>query len=71
MIKITTQNATETRVHHWTTEASCLGLPVGKFPQQIETDLGNGQPFLCTSVTAERATYRQNYGCLELTIYND
>lgn len=70
-MKVTTRNAVESRVHHWSADASDLGLPVGEFPQQIGTDLGNGQPFICTSVNVERATYWQTHGCLELTVFND
>jgi hypothetical protein len=75
-MNITRDNATEHELHHWTMEASDLGLPVGRWPTTIPTDLGNGLPFLMQR--AERADgdlrwidYRQCNGCLTLRIFND
>lgn len=60
-------------LHHFTTEASDLGLRPGHWPQQIATDIGNGLPFIKSVVLAGGAgvTYLQANGCIKLTVYND
>jgi hypothetical protein len=43
--KATVQTCHEHEPRHWVTEAAELGLPVGRFPDKIVTDLGDGTPF--------------------------
>jgi hypothetical protein len=43
--KASVQTCTEHEPRSWVTEACELGLPVGKFPDKIATDLGDGTPF--------------------------
>lgn len=75
--RITRDNAFESEVHRWVTEASDLGLAVGHWPLSIDTGLGNGQPFYLTGAdkTADGdlagARYRQGLGILTLLIVND
>ena len=57
--------------HVFYTEASDLGLPVGKFPKFIETDMGNGQPFSFNKYGGDIITYYQVFGCLTLRVFND
>ena len=66
-------NAFESDLHVWITEASDLGLPVlsHEWPDQLETTLGNGQPFVLSRRTAEYAEFRQSLGCLSLRVFND
>jgi len=57
--------------HHYITEASTLQIRPGKFPLQIDTAAGNGQPFVAVKTNEVGALYRQGNGCLELTVFND
>lgn len=57
--------------HHFVTEASILALPVGKFPKQIETEIGNGNPLVLNKWDGQEFTYTQSLGCVQLTIFND
>lgn len=75
-IRITNKNAQETRVHHFVTDASSLGLPPGVFPALIESDLGNGLDF--ERIRPQRVGeqllavhYRQIFGALTLCVFND
>jgi hypothetical protein len=68
---ITTANATEGGIHDWSADASDLGWPAGYWPRTVRTQLGNGLSFVLSTVTADRATYRQTAGCLLLTVWND
>jgi hypothetical protein len=63
----------EMHPHHFFTEASSLRLPVGQFPNRIETNLGNGQPFFLVQKDRDGRAYhyRQEFGNVELTVYND
>jgi hypothetical protein len=54
--------------------ASDLGLsPVNPFPTTLTTDLGNGQPFVLAKLSEDCSTaqYRQAFGNLTLSIFND
>jgi hypothetical protein len=63
---------TEYELGKFCVEASDLRLPLtGRWPMQLTTDLGNGQPFLIKSVSAESAVYMQGNGCIQLTVFND
>lgn len=62
----------------YSAEASELGLPVGRWPDKIHVDgLGNGQPFVPLRVIRQgedgigAVVYKQLFGCLDLTIFND
>lgn len=72
-MKITSKNALEIETHRWTIDASELGLaPGAAYPAQIETDLGNGQPFIHTHFDGNQtAHYAQALGCLILKVFND
>jgi|HubBroStandDraft_6_1064221.scaffolds.fasta_scaffold00530_22 hypothetical protein len=74
--KATVQNCSEHELHYWVTEASDLGLPVGSFPPQIATDLGNGQPFIYGYADMNEGDvagvhYYQCNGVLGLLVIND
>lgn len=64
---------TEFELHRFCVEASDLGITPGNFPQRIETDLGNGQPFLFVRVQDDGFTYvyAQQFGCVFLHVFND
>jgi hypothetical protein len=64
---------TEHEPHRFFTEASTLGLGVGVPPRVIpsEVGVGNGQDFEIVKVTGLRFDYRQRFGCLTLTVFND
>jgi hypothetical protein len=54
------------------TDASVLGLPPGMWPNSFTVaNLGNGRPFLLTYHGDGGADYRQELGCLRITIFND
>jgi hypothetical protein len=66
----------EYEVHKFSGEASTLGLRVGEWPVKIETDMGNGLPFVFYDKKIDDGdllwvTYRQDLGCISLRIYND
>ncbi len=67
---------TEVEPFYFVTEASDLGWPVGYWPEQIETKMGNGLPLIRTAKTVRNGDlvsvrYDQNCGCMQLRIYND
>lgn len=70
-MRIKRGEAMEVEVHRFMIEASSLGLAPGNFPDSIETDLGNGQPFLRQSITPHYAYYIQALGCISLQLLND
>lgn len=70
-IEYDTSGLGEFAPHRFSIEASTLGLPVGVFPQRIETFMGNGQPFVRVLTNDEGARYEQSLGCISLTIFND
>ncbi len=58
--------------HHFTVEASDIGLAPGEWPDAIEVPgIGNGQPFLHQLTTSTAVRYRQAFGCIDLLVYND
>lgn len=82
-LKITALNAFEHDVHRWTAEASEIGLTAERmsvegWPASIQTDLGNGLPFvvegepdITPSGDLAGVRYRQQYGCISLLLIND
>ena len=83
---ITNAHVTEVCLHGFVTEASTIGIPVGKRPpRRITTSLGNGRPFECIEVVTcpdgniISWEYRQEYWlnpdggmyCSSLSIFND
>jgi hypothetical protein len=77
MANVRYSECTETGVHQFVTEASDIGLGVGTWPEKIETDMGNGLPFVRVSAKRDNdgdiqwVTYRQANGCLDLKVFND
>lgn len=71
MTKITRQNASEYEPYHFVAEASTLGLAPGKWPNGLDTDLGNGQRFVLIVLDEEGARYTQQFGCIFLQVLND
>jgi hypothetical protein len=66
----------ESRLHHFVAEASSLELAPGDWPRTIETNRGNGQPFVMIGVARQdgelvAVEYRQACGCITLTVFND
>ena len=68
---VTKEQVTEYSVHEFVAEASTLRLPVGQFPNRLETNMGNGLPFLLWSATRDYVIYRQANGCITLRVFND
>ncbi|MET3996019.1 hypothetical protein ABID65_007691 [Bradyrhizobium sp. S3.9.2] len=66
----------ECELHKYSAEASTLGIRVGEWPTRIETDLGNGMPFILSHSKSQHGdllwvTCSQANGCISLRIYND
>ena len=66
----------EYELHHFSAEASTLGLKPGEWPNRIDTDMGNEMPFLFSLQKVVDGDllwvdYRQGNGCIFLRIYND
>lgn len=66
----------EYNTHQFCAEASDLGWPPGKVPCSIPTTLGNRQPFLLRRTERREGEavcwhYKQQFGCIELKVYND
>jgi hypothetical protein len=68
---ITSDMVTEFELHRFETEASQLRWPVGHFPKNLETTMGNGQLFVRQNLDEFCAKYRQVLGCIELIVWND
>ena len=74
---VTYAQCTETEHHGFTTEASDLGLPPGRWPKSMLTDMGNTQPLYLTGFGRDDegeivyANYRQEFGIITLRVYND
>lgn len=73
---------TEVEPHRFSVEASSLSVFIADFkpgrawPRQINTTMGNGQPFVGVSRKVEDgdliyARYVQTNGCITLKVYND
>lgn len=71
MVRITRDNAREFSPHAFVSEASELGLPPGMWPDVLETDLGNRLLLFRVAVDDVGARYRQEFGCVRLSILND
>lgn len=73
MITINPAMVYETEPHHFQADASDLGLPVGYFPPQLPTSMGNKLPFVLEYVKDNGGyfVYRQTAGCMMLTVFND
>ena len=75
--KVTYENASEFEAHKFVAEASDLEIKPGEWPQLLDTDLGNGMPFIIgqKQIDAEGdlmwITYNQCNGCISLKIFND
>lgn len=65
------EQSTEVCDFGYTAEASELGWAPGFFPNELETNLGNGQRLLRISLDPCKAVYQQVAGCATLTVYND
>lgn len=62
----------EVEPHNFVTESSTLGLPPEKpYPDKFTVNLGNSLPFVMVSYTVSAAVYRQEFGCVKITIFND
>ena len=66
---ITHDEVSEVAVGEFATEASTLGLPPGRFPEKLQTTLGNQQEFVLYTVTRFEAVYKQ--GRITLHVFND
>ena len=67
----------ERQPHQFVVCASDLGWRHGDFwPDRVETDLGNGRPFVFQSADVvdgelQATRYQQELGCITLTVLND
>lgn len=74
---VTNENADEVDVHRFASEASDLRLKPGEWPAQLQTNLGNGLPFIQVGQIISPAgefggcRYRQANGCISLSVFND
>ena len=66
---ITLDLVSEVSVGEFATEASTLGFPPGRFPEKLQTTLGNKQEFVLYIVTRFEAVYKQ--GRITLHVFND
>ena len=64
-------SASSTQDHHYIAEASELRWPPGHIPQIVQTDIGNGQPFILQSADEAVFIYRQLCGLALLSVFND
>ena len=69
---IESEMLTETKVHHFATEASDIRIPAGYNPRALSTNMGNKQPFILVACD-EMGTlkYKQQFGCISLLVFND
>ena len=58
-------------VGSFSVDASELGWPPGFVPKTVNTNLGNGLPLVIERVTADKFVYRQDSGCVYVTVFND
>lgn len=66
----------EVAPHLFVTEASDLGWPCGHWPERIETTMGNGLALIRTSKQVRDGDllfvrYIQEFGCMQLKVFND
>lgn len=71
---VDSKNATKIRslIACLVTEASTIGISVGKFPRFLVTTVGNQQPFVLEYVDEDlTAHYKQDLGIIRLKVFND
>lgn len=73
MINVERERLVEEKPHHFTAEASELRFPPGIWPNlfTVVPVFGNGLPFLRIGGTRDYSEYRQNLGCVTITVFND
>lgn len=76
MTTVTGDHATEFEVHKFSAFASDLGLRPGRWPEVLETSLGNGQAFVIRHAELRDGDlawvdYAQRLGCISLRVFND
>lgn len=69
--QVTAANASEWEHQRFTAEASELGLLPHSWPVTLPTTLGNGRPFILQAAATAKAMYRQEFGCIDLVVFND
>lgn len=68
---------TETEPHKFVSEASDLNFPVGHWPRELTTEIGNKQNFVAVSKKLDAdgdiiyVRYEQMLGCVSLKVFND
>lgn len=71
-MKVSRAQVREFSIFEFFAEASELGFAVGVAPGSLETDLGNGLALVLQRVDNHgNLVYRQQSGCINLTIFND
>lgn len=70
-MRVDRDQAMETKLHTFSAFASDLGMQPGYFPDEIETNIGNGEPFIRIRLDSIGGAYKQRLGCAFLTIFND
>jgi hypothetical protein len=74
---INTDQVSEGRPHQFYAEASTVGLPPGRWPYRLPTTMGNKHDFVMVANDTDKegdntfVQYRQECGCLTLTLFND
>ena len=63
----------EQKLHCFFAEASTVGLTPGQWPQYMDTNLGNKCTLYRHSALENEGgfLYKQNFGCISLTLWND
>ena len=63
----------EQTLHCFFAEASTVGLKPGRWPRYLSTDLGNKCTLYRHSElkNGQGFIYKQNFGCISLTLFND
>lgn len=73
---VDSKDVSEYTVGQFEADASMLGLPPGRVPRSLETNMGNGRPFELTEMKRQgnevyAFVYLQGNGCITLTVWND
>jgi hypothetical protein len=71
MPHITLADVTEFAPHEFSVDASDIDLRPGVWPDRLTTDLGNKLPLVRIALDETRGLYRQECGCVEVSILND
>jgi hypothetical protein len=63
----------EQTLHCFFAEASTVGLKPGQWPKYLKTNLGNGCSLYRHHYLGDEYgyLYKQNFGCISLTLFND